>query len=56
MDNKLLDLISTILTTGKDMTIATIRDDGFPQATTVSYVSDGKIIYFGCDPNSQKAR
>lgn len=38
------------------MTIATIRDDGFPQATTVSYVSDGTSIYFGCDPNSQKAR
>lgn len=56
MDELLLDQIKRILATGKDMTIATIRDDGFPQATTVSYVSDGMNIYFGCDLNAQKAR
>ena len=38
------------------MTIATIRPDGFPQATTVSYVSDGATIYFGCAAESQKAK
>ena len=37
------------------MTIATIREDGFPQATTVSYVCEGRSIYFWCDPHSQKA-
>ena len=56
MDENLLEAIKTILANGKDMTIATIREDGFPQTTTVSYVSDGTTIYFGCDPNSQKAR
>ncbi len=44
-----------ILKAGVDMTIATNRPDGFPQATTVSYVSDGLTIYFGCDPAAQKA-
>jgi nitroimidazol reductase NimA-like FMN-containing flavoprotein (pyridoxamine 5'-phosphate oxidase superfamily) len=39
-----------------DITIATIRPDGYPQATTVSYVSDGMNIYFGTNANSQKAR
>jgi len=55
MDEKLLEAIRTILANGKDMTIATVREDGFPQTTTVSYVSDGTTIYFGCDPGSQKA-
>ena len=45
-----------ILDGAQDMTIATVRDDGYPQATTVSFVHDGLTIYFGCDPNSQKAR
>lgn len=56
MDENLLETIQTILANGKDMTIATVREDGFPQTTTVSYVSDGTTIYFGCDPTSQKAR
>ena len=55
MDNALLEKIVAILAGARDMTIATIREDGFPQATTVSYVSDGLTIYFCCDPSSQKA-
>ena len=47
--------IEDILAKGRDMTIATVRPDGFPQATTVSYVSEGTSIYFWCDPDSQKA-
>ena len=38
------------------MTIATIRQDGYPQATTVSFANDGLDIYFGCSEDSQKAR
>ena len=34
---------------------ATIRPDGFPQATTVYYVNDGLSLYFATDPTSQKA-
>ena len=33
-----------------------MRDDGYPQATTVSYASDGLTIYFGTTSDSQKAR
>ena len=56
MDENLLEKIKTILANGKDMSVSTLREDGFPQTTTVSYVSDGPTIYFGCDPTSQKAR
>jgi len=45
-----------ILGGAQDMTIATVRDDGYPQATTVSFVHDGITLYFGCDRGSQKAR
>lgn len=48
--------IAAILEAGRDLTIATLRPDGYPQATTVSYASDGLAIYFGCDPESPKAR
>lgn len=37
------------------MTIATLRADGWPQATTVGYANEGLTLYFLCGPNSQKA-
>src|SRR6185369_5737329 len=37
------------------MTIATLRPDGWPQATTVGYVSEGLTLYFLCALDSQKA-
>jgi nitroimidazol reductase NimA-like FMN-containing flavoprotein (pyridoxamine 5'-phosphate oxidase superfamily) len=36
------------------MTIATIRPDGWPQATTVGYANDGLTLYFLCALDSQK--
>lgn len=36
------------------MSFATVRRDGFPQATTVGYANDGLDIYFCCDRSSQK--
>lgn len=48
--------IVSILRDGKDLTVATVRADGAPQATVVSYASDGLRIYFGCGAASQKAR
>lgn len=48
--------IVTILKEGRDLTLATVRPDGAPQATTVSYAADGLAIYFGCGIASQKAR
>src|SRR5271166_2051744 len=56
MDPALKEEILSILDGAADMTIATVRDDGYPQATTVSYVSDGLAIYFGCAAKSQKAK
>lgn len=38
------------------MTVATVRPDGYPQATTVTYVNDGLALYFTCGGRSQKAR
>jgi nitroimidazol reductase NimA-like FMN-containing flavoprotein (pyridoxamine 5'-phosphate oxidase superfamily) len=37
------------------MTIATLRADGWPQATTVGYANEGLTLYFLCGPDSQKA-
>ena len=48
--------IISIIDDVQDMTIATLREDGYPQATTVSYVNDGLTIYFGTAEDSQKAR
>ncbi len=56
MSPALAEEIVFILTGANDMTIATVREDGYPQATTVSYVNDGLTIYFGCAAASQKAK
>jgi len=43
-----------LIKTHDKMTIATLRANGFPQATTVNYVNEGLVIYFGCSARSQK--
>lgn len=48
--------IVAILDAADDLTIATNREDGYPQATTVSFVNDGPSIYFGTWTQSQKAK
>lgn len=49
------ELILSILGDHNIMSLATVRPDGYPQATTVSYVNDGLAIYFGAPMTSQKA-
>lgn len=49
------ELVERILEGAMDLVIATVRPDGWPQATTASFVSDGLHIYFGASPTSQKA-
>ncbi len=39
----------------RKMTVATIRPDGWPQATTVGYANDQFTLYFLCGLNSQKS-
>ncbi len=48
--------IQSLLDQHRIMTIATLRPDGWPQATTVGYVNDGLKIYFLCGLESQKAK
>jgi general stress protein 26 len=55
MNNGLKQKTLSILAGASDMTLATVREDGYPQATTVSYVNDDLTIYFGCAAGSQKA-
>lgn len=47
--------IASVLGVASDLAIATVRPDGWPQVTTVSYVADGTRIYFGTWAKSQKA-
>jgi nitroimidazol reductase NimA-like FMN-containing flavoprotein (pyridoxamine 5'-phosphate oxidase superfamily) len=56
VNSALAEEITSILDSANDMTIATVREDGCPRATTMSYVSDGLTIYFGCAAASQKAK
>lgn len=55
MDEAIRKKILTLLDQHRIMTIATLRPDGWPQATTVGYASEGLTLYFLCGLNSQKA-
>jgi PPOX class probable F420-dependent enzyme len=56
MDKSTEQFVLDIIEHGRDLTLATVRPDGYPQATTVSYASDGMRIYVGIGKESQKAR
>jgi len=56
MDQSLKTLILDILKGHRLLTLATLRPDGWPQATTVGYGSVGMIPYFLCAADSQKAK
>src|SRR4029453_7460327 len=55
MDDAIRKKILALLDQHRIMTIATLRPDGWPQATTVGYVSEGLTLYFLCGLESQKA-
>lgn len=55
MDQQTRNFIVGILDQEKDLALATIRPDGYPQTTTVSYVNEGLTIYVGIGKESQKA-
>ena len=55
MEEEIKNKILTLLDQHRIMTIATLRPDGWPQATTVGYANEGLTIYFACSPDSQKA-
>jgi nitroimidazol reductase NimA-like FMN-containing flavoprotein (pyridoxamine 5'-phosphate oxidase superfamily) len=56
MDSSLRRKILALLDEHRIMTIATLRPDGWPQATTVGYVNEGLTLWFLCGLQSQKAR
>jgi PPOX class probable F420-dependent enzyme len=55
MDTRIRQKILALLEEHRIMTIATLRPDGWPQATTVGYASEDLTLYFLCGPDSQKA-
>ena len=55
MDAEIRAKILTLLDQHRIMTIATLRPDGWPQATTVGYANEGLTLYFLCLRDSQKA-
>ncbi len=55
MDEEIRRKILTLLDQHRIMTIATLRPDGWPQATTRGYANEGLTLYFLCGPDSQKA-
>jgi nitroimidazol reductase NimA-like FMN-containing flavoprotein (pyridoxamine 5'-phosphate oxidase superfamily) len=55
MNETLKRKILALLDAHRIMTIATLRPDGWPQATTVGYVNEGLTLWFLCGLQSQKA-
>ena len=55
MDETLRRKILQLLDQHRIMTLATVRPDGWPQATTVGYANDAMTVYFLCGTTSQKA-
>jgi nitroimidazol reductase NimA-like FMN-containing flavoprotein (pyridoxamine 5'-phosphate oxidase superfamily) len=55
MDAGMRRKIQELMDHHRNMTIATVRPDGWPQATTVGYANDGLTLYFLCGRDSQKA-
>jgi general stress protein 26 len=56
MDQANIAFVKDVIDRASDLTLATIRPDGYPQATTVSFAHDGLALYAGIGRNSQKAR
>ena len=56
MKDEMRSKILALLDQHRIMTVATLRPDGWPQATTVGYVNEGLTLYFLCGLDSQKAK
>ncbi|MDY6863296.1 MAG: pyridoxamine 5'-phosphate oxidase family protein [Thermodesulfobacteriota bacterium] len=56
MEKGIKDFILDILKSHNILTLATLREDGYPQANTVTYASDDLTIYFATDAKSQKVK
>lgn len=56
MKKEIRRFINEIMDHQPDLTLATLRPDGWPQANTVSYAHDGLVIYFATAKGSQKVK
>lgn len=54
MKSALRARILHIMDAAREMAIATVREDGFPQNTTVAFVHDGLTVCFACASDCQK--
>jgi general stress protein 26 len=55
MDQPNKDFAIRVIEGAQDLTLATVRPDGYPQATTVSFAHEGLKLYVGIGKHSQKA-
>ena len=56
MDKDQEKFILNLLKRHNYMVLATVRPDGFPQATKVGYANEGLDLYISCDKTSQKVK
>jgi general stress protein 26 len=56
MDNAQEKFILDLMKRRDYMVLATVRPDGFPQATKVGYANEGFDLYLSCDKGSQKVK
>jgi nitroimidazol reductase NimA-like FMN-containing flavoprotein (pyridoxamine 5'-phosphate oxidase superfamily) len=56
MGDSMKQKILSLLDAHRILTTATLRPDGWPQATTVGHVNEGLTLWFLCGLDSQKAR
>lgn len=56
MDKKMESFVLDIMKNHNILTLATLREDGYPQANTVTYANDGLTIYFGTAGDSRKVK
>jgi nitroimidazol reductase NimA-like FMN-containing flavoprotein (pyridoxamine 5'-phosphate oxidase superfamily) len=55
MERTQQEFVQHVLDSAPDLTLATLRPDGYPQATTVSFAHQDMVLYIGIGRHSQKA-
>jgi len=56
MDKKMDNVVLDIMKNHNILSLATLREDGYPQANTVTYANDSLTIYFSTAQDSQKVK
>ena len=56
MDEKMENFVLDIMENHNILTLATLREDGYPQANTVTYANDGLTMYIATALDSQKIK